>query len=318
MPSTYLWHPRALLFIAAFTASPSLWAATPCPLIHKVASADTLPELADFYFGDRHFDNAILLATNSRVADGFQFILDSDNIGKIEKVCIPDLREATRSRSRYETYRRAILDMALAEPWATTSDLVTFPADHEIVALSWIREPQIKSFQDSSGNWLTTAPFELWVTVEPNLQKFCAAYATAHSGNPDQLILRMEQRLGLPPASNKTKFLRIRIASPTQDVIFRPCMYPLTAAANCPVGPPPADIDDNHRNWLYRQYYSSYGMSKVSSFPWTSLGYTFDWAPAANANGDTDFQKHGESEFVVRKGAPIQIMGAVNNMDYCQ
>ncbi len=158
----------------------------------------------------------------------------------------------------------------------------------------------------------------IWVTVEPNLQQFCAAYASGHAGNRAQLTLRLEQRLGLPPASSKSKFVRIRLAHPGQDVIFRPCMYPLTASTNCPVGPPPGDIDENHRNWLYRQYYSSYGQARLSSFPWTSLGYTFDWAPGPHAESDTDFQKYGESEFVIRKGAPVEILGALDTMDYCK
>ena len=305
------------IVILALTAFSPLWA-SPCPLVHKVEQGDTLVELANFYFGDQHYDSAILFATNSRASDGFQFILDSDNIGKIEKVCIPDITEAQRLRSRYETYRHAILDMALAEPWEKADNLVTFPADHEVTAITWIREEQVKLFQDASGSWIHAAPLELWVTVEPNLQKFCAAYSTAHGGNRAQVVFRLEQRLGLPPASNKTKFVRIRLANPTQAVIFRPCMYPSTAAASCPVGPPPADIDEGHRNWLYRQYYSSYGQSKVSSFPWTSLGYTFDWAPAAHGDSDTDFQKYGESEFVIRKGAPIEIVGAVATLDYCK
>jgi len=193
-----------------------------------------------------------------------------------------------------------------------------FPPDHEITVATWIREPQIKSLQDSSGTWISTAPYDVWVTVEPNLQRFCAAYASGHAGNRAQLTLRLEQRLGLPPASGKSKFVRIRLAHPGQDVIFRPCMYPVTASTNCPIGPPPADIDENHRNWLYRQYYSSYGQARLSSFPWTSLGYTFDWAPAAHADSDTDFQKYGESEFVIHKGAPIEIFGVLDTLDYCK
>jgi hypothetical protein len=291
-------------------------AADSCPLTHKVAAGDTLRELADFYFGDRHFDSAILLATNSRGRDGFSFISDINNISKIEKVCVPGMTEAQRLRSRYDTYVRAIFEMALPEPWETVKDLVDFPADSEITVATWMREAQLKALQDASGKWLAAAPYDLWVTVEPNLQQFCAAYASAHTGNRDQLILRLEQRLGLPPASNKSKFVRIRLAHPGQDVIFRPCMYPVTESTKCPLGPPPSDIEESHKNWLYQQYYSSYGQARLSSFPWTSLGYTFDWAPAPHS--DTDFQKFGESEFVIRKGAPIAIVRAMDTVDYCQ
>ncbi len=207
--------------------------------------------------------------------------------------------------------------MALPEPWEKGHDLVTFPPDKPITATLWVRPDQIKMLQDS-GTWKTSAPYELWVTVEPNLQRFCANYAAGRGQHKAKLTLRLEQRLGLPPASNKTTFVRVRLAQPTPDVIFRPCMYPTTSEAHCPLGPPPQEVDDNHKNWLYRQYYSSYGQARVSSFPWTSLGYTFDWAPAENAEGDTEFQKYGESEFVIRKGAPIEILEAVDTMNYCK
>jgi hypothetical protein len=48
------------------------------------------------------------------------------------------------------------------------------------------------------------------------------------------------------------------------------------------------------------------------------LGYTFDWAPGPHAESDTDFQKYGESEFVIRKGAPVEILGALDTVDYCK
>jgi hypothetical protein len=292
--------------------------ADPCHAVHKVEQGDTLRELADFYFGDRHFDSALLLATNSRAGDGFPFIFDINDITKIEKVCVPEFTEAQRLRSRYDAYVKAIIDMALPEPWEKAGELVTFPPDKPITTTLWVRPDQIKMLQDASGAWTATAPYELWVTVEPNLQRFCANYAAGRGAHKAKLTLRLEQRLGLPPASNKTTFVRVRLAQPTPAVIFRPCMYPTTSEAHCPLGPPPQEVDDSHKNWLYRQYYSSYGQARVSSFPWTSLGYTFDWAPADNAEGDTEFQKYGESEFVIRKGAPIEILEAVDTLNYCK
>jgi hypothetical protein len=63
------------------------------------------------------------------------------------------------------------------------------------------------------------------------------------------------------------------------------------------------------------QYYGSYGRSLISEFPWTALGYTFDWAPVRS--NPAGFQRLGESEFVIRKGAPIEVKDVVTIMQYC-
>ena len=45
-------------------------------------------------------------------------------------------------------------------------------------------------------------------------------------------------------------------------------------------------------------------------FPWTRLGYTYDWGESEN--------HIGLSEFVVRKGADIEIDSVSTVNDYCQ
>ena len=94
-------------------------------------------------------------------------------------------------------------------------------------------------------------------------------------------------------------------------------MNPSTSSTNCPLGPPD-DSNSQHALWIYRQYYYSFGQARPSSYPWTSLGYTFDWAARIHAAGDNEFQKFGESEFVIRKGAPIEVIGAQSTAEYCK
>jgi hypothetical protein len=40
--------------------------------------------------------------------------------------------------------------------------------------------------------------------------------------------------------------------------------------------------------------------------------------PSDHAAGDNEFQKFGESEFVIRKGAPIEVVGAQSTAEYCK
>jgi hypothetical protein len=287
-----------------------------CPVTRQVAPGDSLGGLADFYYGDSRFWPSLVLANNSRTGEGFRFISDANDISRIPKLCVPDLAEAQRWRLRYEKYLTAVADTALPEPWEVVSKLVEFPPDRALQVATWIREDQLGSFRDGAGEWLKRAPNEIWVTAEPYLQKFCAAFTAAHGNDLEELTLRLEQRLGLPPVSNKTTFLEIRLNPPTPDVIFRPCMNPATSTTNCHLGPPPREAGEAHKNWIYQQYYSSFGQSRLSSFPWTALGYTFDWAPGPQDAGQ--FQRFGESEFVIRKGAPLEIVRAVGTAEYCK
>ena len=52
--------------------------------------------------------------------------------------------------------------------------------------------------------------------------------------------------------------------------------------------------------------------------PWTSLGYTFDWALGpTDGTGQATFVRFGESEYVVPQDTPVTIVGAESSADYC-
>ncbi len=222
-----------------------------------------------------------------------------------------------RPQTQYQArYQKAVAEAEQIVPRQVAQDLVRFSADDPIAVDSWISEEELKRFREASGRWLTHAPQEIWVTVEPGLQKFCAAFFAAHGRNLDQLTLRLEQRLGLPPGGIRREFLEIGLQHPTPDVIFRPCIDPATDRADCleHPGAVPAGAGVEHRQWLHKQYADSYERSPQNAFPWTGLGYTFDWAPGAQPG---EFERFGESEFVIRQGAPIRILRAVDTAAYC-
>jgi hypothetical protein len=102
--------------------------------------------------------------------------------------------------------------------------------------------------------------------------------------------------------------------------LFRPCIDPRVTASTCSPGPFPGRLPDfipePHRTWIYGQYYGAYAIARPDEYPWTSLGYTFDWAP--DESGRARFMKFGESEFVVPQGAQIEItQKPVRTEDYC-
>ncbi len=145
-----------------------------------------------------------------------------------------------------------------------------------------------------------------------------------HSADPASVALRIEQRLGLPPASSKTHFVELEIAdAATGASIFRPCADPRVTTTSCKLGAPAACAPDDdrcteRREFFFEQYYNSFGTKRPVSFPWTSLGYTFDWAPGeVGLGGRIGFIEVGESEYVVPKGVDVRLIGINTTMEYC-
>ncbi len=67
--------------------------------------------------------------------------------------------------------------------------------------------------------------------------------------------------------------------------------------------------------WLSECYFvtvlsissQSYG---ENGYPWTRLGYTYDWG--------NPISEVGLSEFIIDEGATIEIKGVTTNEDYCK
>ncbi|MDJ0931962.1 hypothetical protein [Breoghania sp.] len=134
-----------------------------------------------------------------------------------------------------------------------------------------------------------------------------------HGDDLQGLTLRLEQRLGLPPHSAKTAFVEMEVEKPGDPTrFFRPCVSPDVTTSSCQLGLPPscplpgsgndAEACHAHRDFYLNQY-SSYGVALPTGYPWTSFGYTFDWAfDTPGVEGETDFVQYGESEYVIAKG----------------
>ena len=140
---------------------------------------------------------------------------------------------------------------------------------------------------------------EVWTTPVPQLQTFISQFNL----NEDNLTLRLEQYLGLPPENGKTKFVQMWVEP--KD-LFRPCPDPEIIDTSCSLEFP-SNVEPQHQEWVNEKILTSYGKN---GYPWTRLGYTSDWGSITT--------EIGASEYVVRVGAEVEIDSVINTIEYVQ
>lgn len=166
--------------------------------------------------------------------------------------------------------------------------------------------------------------FDTWVTVAPEMKNYFKGT------QPDPL--RIAQLLGLPPsdAVNKKCFIEIFI-SPKN--LYRPCPDPEITDRECLT-----DFNDSPfimydtANKIYSDQACEQGQCGFKDFegwfnnrkdylysssypyPWTRLGYTYDWGDPQNHVGLSEFVMHGKVESGA--GVPVKIVSVTKIADY--
>ncbi|HYH19237.1 MAG TPA: hypothetical protein VD995_11535 [Azospirillum sp.] len=217
-------------------------------------------------------------------------------VGLVLAGCAP--QGAVYDRSIYST---AVYDAQNVKPLK--------PLAYPVQAASLTSYPQWG--EDAVGK-TTTLQRDTWITVEPEVKAICRTYPRA------QVVEKLHQLLGLKPATAddaKQRFVRFVITraqptGPTGNGIFRPCADPdpaATACGNAIKGP------DAYVSWFAKQMASSYVMAptvKETGYPWTRLGYTYNWDPVAPTSV-------GAQEYVVPAGTEVTVTEVVTPEEYC-
>ena len=203
-----------------------------------------------------------------------------------------------------EMYEDAVADAAVPEASEISDDLTAIHDDNtalvrddegRVLMVTWT---SYSGYDDMEGQPMDLA-VEVWMTVAPEMQEFCRQ--TGLTG-PD-LDLRLEQHLGLPPNNGKDRVVQLWVPP---EGLFRPSpdleIDDDRAELEFPVGTP-----QEHITWIEDLRMTSYG---DDGYPWTQLGYTYDWSPDAPS-------EVGLSEFVVRAGTTVIIEGVAAQDDYC-
>ena len=227
-------------------------------------------------------------------------------------------------------YAKAVTEAMRPLRSAVSHSLFPVDLNQPPIFVTWTRQEKVATYKNEK------LPKTTWVTAVPKLKSFCQGYVRSNGDDLRQLTLRLEQRLGLPPNSGYDTFVELKVdptAIKDNFNFFRPCGDPSPTSSTCePSFPPepdeirdslkaldPGNSKDVEKYWLLSKYYWSFAAPEkypqMKQYPWTSLGYTFDWAP--NEEGGENFVRWGESEFVVSKGTPVQFVSATDTAKYC-
>ncbi len=238
--------------------------------------------------------------------------------------CIPSFAQDTNS-PLWKLYFAASLDARDAQPSKIFRNLVAITsADKHLV---WKKGPDGEMVKVVTWVWYTSASDPetyqvgsltadpvyndstlIWVTALPELKTFCTNFAEKQHAT--QLTLRIQQVLGLPPTGvARSEFAEFWVR-PTD--LIRPAPDPEIsdheAELDFPVSPEIVKIDDAYKAWFLEHKSTVY--DKPIPGTWTRLGYTYDWGNSTN--------HVGQSEFIVRPGAQLEVDSITPTEEYCR
>lgn len=225
---------------------------------------------------------------------------------------VPATSQSKADKASLEAeYKKAIADAKVAERSEISRDLIAiYPGNKKLVWRENNGKQQVLTvtwtawtgYNEKVGQSMALER-DIWITTVPELQNFCKKCGL--TGDP--LVLRLEQLLGLPPDDGKTTMVEIWVSP---DDLFRPSPDPEICDYEADLDFPRSrylTVSPFYIEWFNNQEAASYGKN---GYPWTRLGYTYDWG-----------QKNGEiglSEFVIRQGAIVDIRSVNSTADYCK
>ncbi|MCW3479111.1 hypothetical protein OL229_05980 [Neisseriaceae bacterium JH1-16] len=216
------------------------------------------------------------------------------------------------SGSSSAAYQAAIADAAVASP-AKVAPLWPIPAGGDVKVLAWMSDSRVPCSDGAQQCQFTVSKNWMWVTLVPEVKQACSSWQLGATA----LRERLEQLLGLPPDSpakyQKTTFVTMQVPAAS---LRRPCV----GLDNADPSHPRCSISegsgqsDEVVNFVGRQMVASYVTDNPQGpgYPFTRLGYTFDWAKRNTATA-----RYGASEFIVVPGTAVQVLQQQPTASYC-
>ena len=197
-----------------------------------------------------------------------------------------------QQKTATELYTEAIKDAIEAEedeivPLISldkNSDMATYNSKGQVLLLSWNRHPE----RYIAGQDYTLEKGEIWTFTDREIEK----WYKENSIGVTNWNLRLEQLIGLPPDAGYTHVSAFWV---NPEDICRPA-YVQDIMDTAMKNFFDESVDSSFKQWFDGNIVWCYF---VAQYPWTRLGYTYDWAGTGT--------EYGLSEFIIEKGATVTV-----------
>lgn len=212
--------------------------------------------------------------------------------------------EQTEGKTNEELYAMAVQDAMIAEAdeikplvSLTKKDkLVTWDNKGRVLLCTW------HSYPDSYPEGQTVAA--KWGYIWTFTDKEMATHAKELKASEDA-VMRLRQLIAIAP--NKTHTTVTGLWVDPSDVI-RPAYQSVATNGSMTITfPQEKELDKSYKTWFDQNILDSY---YYGAYPWTRLGYTYDWAD----NG----KEYGLTEFLIKKDATVEIAFTETTDDFLQ
>ena len=221
---------------------------------------------------------------------------------------------AVEPQDARQSYEAAIADAAVASP-EKVQPLLPVPSGATVAVVSWVAKSRVPCPLDKPRCSFIVGPGRIWVTLTGEIQTQCRAWSLSGVA----LRRRLEQVLGLPPdPPPQYEYAVFATMQVPRAALARPCLGiddTDPAHPKCTITPPaPPAASAEMQSFVGQQMMSSYIVRNPAGpgYPFTRLGYTYDWAPGAEAH-----RHYGASEFVVAPGTRVDVTDEVASDAYC-
>ena len=161
-----------------------------------------------------------------------------------------------------------------------------------VLVVTWTRYPDSYPAGETIRTWWG----DTWVTMVPEITDWFSENDLGYT----EIILRTEQLLGLPNDSGYTHFVELWVRpgdlfrpTPDNEITDRTVLLEL-----------PESAEEWYIVWFHTTIVDSYFPMR---YPWTRLGYTYDWGRADTDIGLSEFVIRQDSEVVVESNTPTEV-----------